>query len=86
MCVCVCIAFLHVCAYSHAQKSRKRTSYPLELKLQLVVSSLTWLLGTKFQSFQTESSTLKHCAISPEPTTLILYAYITCIINSYEKS
>lgn len=40
ICVCPC-----VCAGAH--RDPKRVSYPLELELQEVVSSLMWKLGTK---------------------------------------
>lgn len=48
MCVCMYTPFFHVCASDH--KSQKRVSKFLDLKLQVVVIHLVWVLNTKLAS------------------------------------
>lgn len=48
--------FLSLYIYSH--RGQKRAPDPLELELRVVVSSLTWVLGTELLFFTTASSPL----------------------------
>lgn len=43
-----------------AYKGQKKASDPLEMALQAIVSHLTWVLGTEFQSSTRASSVLIH--------------------------
>ena len=52
--VCVSYACAHVCA--DACQGQKRTSDPLEVEPQVVVSCLAWVLGTELDSSRRASA------------------------------
>lgn len=49
---------LHFFLYTHAHKSQKMSLEPLELKFQMVVSHLVWLLGTELRSSEEHQAPL----------------------------
>lgn len=57
----------YVCGYAHMHAGvwggQKRASYPLELELEVVMSSRKWLLGTKFGS-----SARQYILLATEPS------------------
>lgn len=57
---------LKFCA--HELRDQKRVSYPLELKLQVVISLLTWVLGAKFDSSGRAEKVLLTVSLAPLPT------------------
>lgn len=54
MCVCVCS-----CVCAHLCGDQKMALYVLELELQVVMSCLTWVLGTDLRSTVRAASALK---------------------------
>ena len=71
MCVCVC-----VCMYIIAYEDQKRVLHPLDLESHVVVSHLTWVLGTKLESPGRVESTLHHRATSPAPNFTFIYVSV----------
>lgn len=57
---------LKFCA--HELRDQKRVSYPLELKLQVIISLLTWVLGAKFDSSGRAEKVLLMVSLAPLPT------------------
>ena len=55
--ICVCLS---VCMNIQCLQRSEETSKPLELEFQMVVSCLTWVLGTKPRSSARAASTLNH--------------------------
>lgn len=64
--ICVCLS---VCMNIQCLQRSEETSKPLELEFQMVVSCLTWVLGTEHLSSGRTASAPKHWAPSPDPTT-----------------
>lgn len=62
--VCLCECMEHYYRYS---KRAKSVSHPLQLNLEMIVSHLTWMLGTKFRPPGRTGSSLSPWAISPAP-------------------
>lgn len=60
MCVCVIVCYMCV----DAKGGPKKVLDPLELDLQVVMSHLKWVLGTKLRSFERDASTLNYWATS----------------------
>lgn len=52
MCLCICTCVC-LCVHVHESKCLQRVN-PMGLELQVLVSHLVWVLGTKFRSFASE--------------------------------
>lgn len=74
ICICVC-GCLYVTCMQMPTKTKKRVLDPLELKSQVVVSHLLWVLGPELKSFGRAASDFKCWAISPAPMNLNLPIY-----------
>ena len=68
MCMCVYVNVCYLCADN--LECQKIVSTPQLLKLQVIGSYLTWVLGTEFRSSARAADTPNYEAISPVP---ILY-------------
>lgn len=66
--VCMCV---HTCACVSVHTGQKRTSDPLKLELQMVVSRLTWVLGPKLWTCKRVVGSLHCWIISPGPLLLL---------------
>lgn len=53
----------------------------LELELQVVVSSLAWMLGTRLKSSARAAFALNHCAISLASIDIILKYYLYIVYS-----
>lgn len=63
-----------------SSKGKKRASDPLELKLYVFVSCPTWVLVTKFRSFERATHALIQWAISPTPSCTFKIP-VPCIVS-----
>lgn len=57
----------HVCACVCVPGDQMRALHVRELELQVVLSSLMWVVGIEFGSSEVTASVLKHEDISPAP-------------------
>lgn len=66
-----------------ANRGQKRAFSLLELELQVVVSSLMWVLGTEPKSSVSSASALNlnHWANSPAPQVVVLNPYIQILLE-----
>lgn len=67
MCVSVSICHVYLCHQPPGEGIRS-----LELELEVVVSCLAWVLGTKCMFPRRAASTLNHWAILPAPGLVVL--------------
>lgn len=63
--VCTCMPVCSMCVYD--QKGQKKASNPLELKLQAVVSCLTWVLGAEIESSEEWEAWTAEPSLRPHP-------------------
>lgn len=69
--VCLCECMEHYYRYS---KRAKSVSHPLQLDLEMIVSHLTWILGTKFRL--EEQEVLSAPGLSLQPLTILMNTQI----------
>lgn len=64
MCVCVCVLGVNVCIHVQVPLEARDIRFPTDLELQVVISQLRSVKGTKLKSCTRTVGTLKHRAVS----------------------
>ena len=87
MCVCVCVCV----PYVHMPKNQKKVPDFLNVQMQLIMNTLTWVLGMEPEPYGSTASSLNYFAISPVhlyqfSCQIYFYSYYYCLLlNNLEK-